>query len=428
LARLPIYGIRNLEIIRVPERGYTDISSNIWQSLASSIEFWRLVEKEIIKVSNPTSSSVRLNGTCYVGRAVFDNVTLEVHEKIIGSLKNLIKFASYETFKIENIPSSSSEFGQLIVFLIQEFLKQLGKYVTIGREFRFIKKHDSGPIICGKLDINRTVLLRARGLRHIAAYQKNELTRSTYFNRIMRAALHEIESISRMFELPRYYLSNSRSLSMIFDDCRDAEVLYGERTILVLEAQRMLRQNMLNELKKDLLALASVILSRESFEVSRQVDKIIPITWFINLENLFEASVRIILQKILSHSLIVISGKKMPAAIFNNSFERYNAEPDLVLRLENDVIAVGDVKYKTWTGYASSSDLYQLLVHSSAYKTDNCFLIFPHNEFEYRYIGKSATGQNTWFFAIDVFNLERDIKILLEILASKIIRLSEIIH
>lgn len=123
---------------------------------------------------------------------------------------------------------------------------------------------------------------------------------------------------------------------------------------------------------------------------------------------------RRVLDRLYSGRVTTAVASALPSAIFANEAQQFRANPDLVLVGQQGAAAIGDVKYKIWTGSASASDVYQLLVHAAAFKTGTAFLVFPHREFFARDLGISATGCRTWLFAVDVLKLPEHLGLALQ--------------
>ena len=134
-----------------------------------------------------------------------------------------------------------------------------------------------------------------------------------------------------------------------------------------------------------------------------------PRTWFLNLENLFEAAVRNVLAGLCDHGVKVYRGGEAPQAIFNKENKEYRANPDIVIASSAEEPHVGDVKYKSFDGSAASGDVYQLLVHAEAFGAKSAFLIFPGESYSVRKLGASRGGIDTAFFSIRVQHLREDL-------------------
>lgn len=397
-------------ILRVPERGSLNVDLATWRRLSREPQFWQLTAKGIISASSSSEKGMRLDASCYVGRVSFSELQLEISEKVPGSLAALLHFATHEAFRVESAQAPSSEIGNLVTLLIDQFLKSLRFYVSRGREGTFVRRRHVGSLVGGRVDLTRSIRLRARGLNHLLAYEKYALERNTPKNRLLLATLIEIERLSRIIRLPPALTATARSLASLFDDCRDAEVLFAKRGVFIESADNLITQSA-SGIEKDLLALAQIVLSHESFEHGVPTLGVSPRAWFLNLENLFERAVRRVTHTLLQpNGFAIASGPRTSVPIFENDRSRYTANPDLVVSKANKTVAVGDVKYKTWFGYATPSDLYQLLVHAATFGSPLAFLVFP-TEVPLAYqLGRSSTGCDTWLLGLRVCNLAEDLQ------------------
>lgn len=395
----------DVSVVQVPERGHQEIELDIWQRLSGRPEFWRLVADKRLAVAQLSQSRYRLDGQAYVGRVLLPGVRVEVVEKIPGSLRSLFSYASGGAFKIADVPAQSTELGDLVSLLIDQFLTLIRGYIASGREAVYRTRTSTGSLVAGRLDVTSTLGLRARGLGHIARFHRPELTRVTPFNQVMYAALHEIGRIARIMDIPMPLLALARSMSLVFDDCR-AGVLFASRESLARSIDALLANAMYRR-QADMLSLAGVLLSHESFEMDSPVPGTTPRAWFLNLETLFEQAIRRVTTNVLP-SAIVRAGSEIAPPIFTNTL-RFSANPDLFIE-GMDIPLVGDAKYKDWVGLASSADLYELLVHASAFGASKAFLVFPHNSFEAVDLGESANGIHTWIFAVDVTDLRTSVE------------------
>ena len=57
---------------------------------------------------------------------------------------------------------------------LRQFHRAVYAYVSRGRERRFVQSPHAGPLVGGRIDITRTLQLRARGLGHLIAFDKND--------------------------------------------------------------------------------------------------------------------------------------------------------------------------------------------------------------------------------------------------------------
>jgi 5-methylcytosine-specific restriction endonuclease McrBC regulatory subunit McrC len=396
-------------ILKIPERGHLEIDADSFSRLSQAPSFWKLVDAKLLGISHIGPGRVRLDGHSFVGRAVLPDTILEIEEKIPGALASLLSSATHEAFKLEKIKSMASELGDLAALLITTFLTELKTYVSKGRETIYTCRSFTGSLIGGRINLTRSIKLRSRGLRHMVSFEKHTLSRNTQKNRLFLAALQEIQDIAEIVHLEESQVAKARELAMIFEDCRDFEVLFARRA-LAEHAEVLLAQTTTD---RDLIALAGVILANASFEYQKPILGSVPGTWFLNLEVLFEKAIRDAIRRGLP-SVVVRKGTEQPRAIFVADATLYKANPDLVLAHLDRVCGVGDVKYKSWSGMANADDIYQLLVHTAAFGATKAFLIYPHDCFECVYLGASSTGSSVWLFAVDVRNLDHSIRLCAE--------------
>lgn len=393
---------RSRALIRVPERGHVDIGAQEWRALSGDPGFWQLVDKKMLEVRHRTRGRVRLLGTRWVGSALLGGMHVELAEKVPGALASLLEFATEGAFRLARTPSSATELGNMARLLARQFLDATRIYASEGLEFHYASRDNIGSLGGGRINIGKTLDLRAQGLRHLIAFEQDYVTYDTPKNRVVLRALREIETIARLIGLPARDVARARSLALLFGDARATEVLFGAREAFARQAEQLTAEP--EHVKdRDLLALASVMLSHESFEPRRPTARKAPRAWFLNLEDLFEKATRRTLARLCPAGMAVSKGRdrKPPIKVFTLVEDMYRANPDLVIESAASMVAVGDVKYKLWTGTAGHDDIYQLLVHAAAFRAPAAFLIFPGEGFSAQDLGVSATGCRTWVFTVD---------------------------
>src|SRR4051812_12150103 len=100
--------------IEVRERGSVDVDAEAFASLAEEPGFWALLDNGILTTSHPRVDTTRLHGTRYVGRALVGQTTINVVEKVPGSLAALISYASGGAFRVPPAEAAASPLGGLI--------------------------------------------------------------------------------------------------------------------------------------------------------------------------------------------------------------------------------------------------------------------------------------------------------------------------
>ncbi|MEM3485443.1 MAG: hypothetical protein QXI12_07445 [Candidatus Methanomethyliaceae archaeon] len=410
-SRLPCI-VTAMRIVKVLEQGYSDVDFATWQDLQKSEDFRRLVDRGFLSVSFGSGRNVRFHGKCYVGRIICGDIIVELQEKIQGALRCLLEYASHNVFKVERISGPSSDLGSLASLLVRQYLTAVKAYVSRGRQFEYAVRSKVGSLAGGRLDVARTAWLRARGLGHIVAFEKTVITHDTLLNRIVFAALCEVGRLVQLINVDQADLAEARSLMMLFEDCRHADVAFGSRTNLVRLAHSLLN-NRLDAAYKDLIGLASVIIGHISFEHSPEVRAAMPRAWFLNLQSLFEDAVRNVFAGEIVMPWHILGGVNLSRPVFPAENGLLHAHPDILILQGRNVVAVGDVKYKNWSGSFLASDMYQLLVHAAAFDCDRSFLVYPADRFDWRYLGRSVTGSEVWLFAVDVRDLRHGVKMII---------------
>lgn len=394
-------------LLKVPERGTVDVQKSVWSKVAADATFWQLVNAGIVTVEQGTATTVRLKGGCYVGRAVIGGHTmLQLDEKVPGSLFALIQYSSRAEFRIHRLPSYASEIGPLISLLIGQFNDAVSLYLTRGRQFTYRREQRIGTLIGGKLNLTGTIKLRSRGLRHLAQFEKNAVVFDTPVNDVILTALREVGRIHRTIPVDATIVARSRALALLFSDCRTAEVLFGARETFIRNAAAQ-EIEARDPLLRDLMALAGVLLSHESFEPLNNMERKSPRSWFLNLETLFELAVRNVLSDILRDVATVRNGRSVHLPIFRSTSAGHLANPDIVIRTVSGRCVIGDAKFKV---KEDRSDLYQLLVHAATFGALTAFLVSPDDEYSVEVLGPASTGATVRRFSVDLRQLKTDLK------------------
>ena len=397
------------EPLRTRERGHVDLERDRWLLVSAAPGFWTLVDAGILKVSQPSRTTMRVSGTKYVGVARLGELDVQVEEKVPGSLACLIRFATADAFRIERVGTRESGFGSLTVLLIDQFLAGLRHYVSGGRRFVYGRQRAASPFVRGRLDVVETLRLRAKGMGHLVAYDRNIQDFRTELNLVLFAGLRQVEHLAKLIDIPHASVSTARSMALFFSDCRTTEILFASRRSWAERARRLTEVTR-EPAHRDLLALATVLLARQGFELADGGENIVPRAWFLNLEQLFEDAVRRLLRRTAPVGSTVRNGKGVSLPIFPGSLTPHKAEPDLLVHLPAGKCLVGDVKHKEWAGDANPGDLYQLLVHAQTYGSREAFLVYPGDAFEHLVMGQTVDGVRVHLARLDVRALDLDVE------------------
>jgi hypothetical protein len=392
--------------ISVPERGEVELTSNQWAALRREGAFWDLVEARTVDVKQRRGGRAQLRGSSNVGRALCGDIIVECQEKVPGALLALLRAVTVE-FRTLPVPAPMTELGDTVALIVRAFVAEVRRYVGAGREWRYEQRRMVSSLAGGRLSVPATISLRSRGLRHLMAFDTPTVTRAIEINRVIFAALREVEVLAKLVGIDPDTVAAARAMSLFFEDCRDAESVFATRAALVQRVNDVLDDSVWSR-HRMMLSLAGVLLSHGSFEPVSPMAGTVPLSWFVNLETLFERAVGLQLASVCGKDAMVSAGSSHRRMVFP-VVGASQASPDLVVQTASETL-VGDVKYKTWTQAASPGDLYQLLVHASAFDSTGAFLIFPSDRFDKVELNVATTGARVWLFAIDIRSITSDLQ------------------
>ena len=401
--------------IFVPERGNTEISAAQFERLQASSEFWVLIDRGVLGAVLRPTGAAQLTAGPYVGRAVCGDQIVEIVEKIPGALSSLLGYASGAAFRLESPPGARTEIGPLIRLLVSAFLTEARRYLSQGREFRYSRRRDCGPMVAGAIQVPATAQMRARGLRHQIVFDRTVVTHETEKNIVVSRALREVEHIASAVGIDASDVTQARALGMYFDEYQSSRA--RARLELGRVAEKLASAGRLDT---TLLALAALLLRHESFEHADWLGDTTPRTWFVNLERLFEDALLQQINRVNFAGLTARRGSSFGRSIYAPP-EHERADPDIVLMQNSDIVGVGDAKYKNWSGSPARSDVYQLLVHGSAFGSPVCFLAYASDTYQSVFLGQSVTGAAVHVYALDVTNLEHSVAAMLDDLDSPVL-------
>jgi hypothetical protein len=391
--------------VSVPERGAVDVPQDIWRRLAADPAMWTLVQDKVVIVEKRANHRVVLRGTCYVGRAVVGGVDLEFSEKFPGAFQALCAVGLPKGTKLAKAPSAVGDSPLSTALLVKVFIEAVESYVSHGREFAYMERYERGSLIGGKLKVAETIRLRARGVRHQAAFSRTTITTLTDLNLIICAALLRVETLSRLHMVDRSSVIAARSLTMVFAECQQAVVRMPPDALRNLAIQQA---EMKQAEDAHIVELAAAILGEAGFGDARMVRGLVGRSWFVNLENMFERAVRAGLSNVLEQASVT-SATKAPG-VFADLMGRYPANTDIVIRAEGRV-CIGDAKYKDRKPreFPDASEVQELLTHASAYSAMKAFLVFPSERAWEMRVGADRNGCEIWCFGVRLTNMVDDL-------------------
>lgn len=401
-------------MITVLERGVTTVTPEEWAVLSADASFWRLVNSNVLQTEATSAGKWRIKGTCYVGRALIGNLVLEVSEKFTGAFEALVELGSLKAPKIVQTPSPVARSTGSTAVLISLFIRAVRRYLSGFKKVEYVKVPAAGTIAGGRLDIARTLRLRAKGMAHHVAFDRSHLTADLPFNRCIYAALSEVERLSRLVRVSSDDVAVARALRAVLGECLPSVIAARPHELAKIAARESTLRQPRSEIA-EVISLAGAVLDAAGFGGSEPWKRHIERSWFVNLEVFFEEAVRNVVGILLEGNFKTESAQNRPP-LFENMFQRYRANPDIVVWDTAQVaVAVGDAKYKDLDSWPSTSDVHELLAHASAYGAPRAFLFFPSDgAFWQRSFGLSATNCEVWAFGITFEEFVSDVQRSLE--------------
>jgi 5-methylcytosine-specific restriction endonuclease McrBC regulatory subunit McrC len=397
-------------IVTVPERGTTSLSPGEWTALSSDHRFWRLIEANIIQAEASTVGRWRLRGTCYVGRAIIGQTLLQVSEKFPNAFETLVGLGILKSPKTLRVTSPISPSMGSTAVLVSLFVQAVRRYLSGSKKLAYIKVQDSGALIGGRLNIARTIRLRAKGASHQAAFDRTVLSADLPFNRCIYAALREVERLGPRAKVSYVDIAMARALRLGLSECLPGVLSMKPNELSEIAAKEALRNQDRFELA-DVISLAGAVLDTAGFGGAEAWKRSVEHAWFVNLESFFEEAVRQTISKVLQGTAAVSPPSQRPS-LFRPSNRRYRATPDIVVsNIAGEIVAIGDAKYKDFSDWPTQSDVYELIAHAAAYGTNKALLFYPgDNEFSMRSFGTSATGCDVWAAGLSFDGFIEDVR------------------
>lgn len=387
-------------IVTVPERGTSELAPAVWSALAQDHRFWRLVEDNVVQPEAGGSGHWRLRGACYVGRAVFGTIVLEVAEKFPGAFETLVTFGALRAPKLTRTPSPVTPSPGSTGILISLFIRATRTYLSGFKKVAYVRVADVGAILGGRLDVVRTARLRAKGVSHQAAFARSLLTADLPFNRCVYAALREVERLAQIANVAPHDLAAARALRLGLSECLPSVLSLSRVDLATLAARQASQRHPRPEIAH-VASLAGAVLDAAGFGGPETWKRTIERSWFINLELFFQDAVRFTLARILD-SMFQVTGPLDRPSLFDHETGRYRANPDVVIRRGKEVIAIGDAKYKDFSEWPLSADVHEIIAHAAAYDAPVAILFYPSETgFSVRSFGQAVTGCRLWAFGID---------------------------
>lgn len=403
----------SVNVISVPERGEVHVPTSTWNRLRTHQAIWDLVERKTLSVKAQRDGSVVLGAGNRVGLIRTGDMTVAVVEKVPGALTALLSNYS-ASVRTTGLAGLASKDERLLDQVVRGFVSSVREYVTQGRDWAYERVQMNGSVVGGRLLVAQTLRLRASGRRELVAYDKRVISHVTRLNQCVAAALRLTERLHVNRMITERTIAEARGLAPFFEDNSTVEVLMGTPADHARTAVEMARGE--TGARADVLELAAVVLGGAGLGTANDAGHA-PLTWFVNLEDLFERAIRDLLSQLLGGWEVVKGGGQ--AHLFPDAFH-LEVDPDLVVTRADHLTLVGDVKYKDLTGKPTPSDLYQLVAHARALGSKHAFLVYPAASNTSVSLGRSMVDVTVRIFRLDVSDLPAAVAWMMETLLGDI--------
>jgi 5-methylcytosine-specific restriction endonuclease McrBC regulatory subunit McrC len=391
----------DLTPIRARERSLLPLGELDFRFLEGNANFWRLVEQGLVSLERTRRADYGIKAGPYVGQAILGDRLLQIEEKIPGALQGLFHFSESPETRLVEAESFIDSEKVFLRSLADQFLNLVDEYLRFGRLKTYQRRTLVGGTPHGAILFPATLRLWAKGRRDLVAYQFNELSASNFPNQAIGFALHILDGMLTYSDDDQRRLDRVRTASMLFEDSRWQALIVRRREALDAGFQGLGPETL--RFTK-LLGLARLLVLH--FGVTTTVtEERMDYSWFVNLESLFEESVRKAVTIAARSFDLVGTDWGVEYKYILTDTDRHRANPDIVLWKSGRPFAVLDAKYKSEENETSSDDLYQLLAHALAWGVDRAVLIYPSDAPGCEFLGTGPANVKTWAARLDVRNV-----------------------
>ncbi|MET3781116.1 5-methylcytosine-specific restriction enzyme subunit McrC [Brevundimonas sp. 1080] len=270
------------------------------------------------------------------------------------------------SYSREKLPSRS-----ITLFLLANLTRAIQPLSEHGiwKSYVRVARRTSTP--SGRINVSSTLkTCLSRGMRHHAVAERFLLTSDTPANRVIRAALTYLLSVSQRDEASLTTLSNAnRALNLLPEEI--GSIQPGDIDIVVNTMRNQaLPKNRLYYSKA--LDIATLVLQGRSIGLDRVGDDLIMETFIVDFEDIFEKYIRKVLHLASGPDLLVLDGNVEGKKPLFDDRNDPPAQPDIILsRPTTNESVVVEVKYKD---KPDRSDINQAITYAVAYRCDRVVL------------------------------------------------------
>ena len=306
-----------------------------------------------------------------VGLLSVPNVSIEILPKISGekndirqSLVHMIATAFKLPLSTSDLASMGVQHRDLLEILIGVFAIRLREASRRGLPHRYRQRKEDLPLLRGKLNSNRQMLLHITRADRLAC-QFDELSVDTPLNRVLKASITLLQNLVRSSSNKRLL----NELSARFDFVQDS----------LQPLQEPVRLDRTNALFHQIYQLARLFLIGNWQNTSAGANSGIALLFKMN--DLFELFIGQCTKRSIGSNCVSLQ-RRSEYALQDRREGVFNLRPDIIV---NDHVVV-DTKWKVLNKEddrllgVSQADVYQMLAYSQAYDATRLVLLYPWHE------------------------------------------------
>jgi len=402
-------------IIEGVENRTISVTEAEYLRLGHSRVFRSIVSAGIASLVITRRASWGIKTAGYVGQVLLEgDVRLRLREKIPGALAALLAWSSPEDFREELAKSPLGKDGAdaILDAYARRLLSHIAEYVRHGRQKEYQRQQLVTSSPRGKIAVRGTMRLISRGIAGRVVVANSRLSANLMANRLLSLGLRAVDDYYRTANPDSPHLSKARYLAPLFEDVDGFSV---ERMHWLARArafdEALADRRTSGDLRDALTYCRAFVLHLGQWPED-MVDGYLPRAFFLNLSTLFEEAVRLALATVVADNCSVKHGRSQGVHIFKDNGRHFEAEPDIVVRRSEQAVLVADVKYKTLDdsdGLPGHDDVYQLLAHAAAFKSQTALLIYPGELAWLGRLGLSHGGIEVFFCTVRPAHLFADL-------------------
>ena len=400
------------------ERSSVPLTAEEYRHLESHEDFWCLVDTGVMSLERSASRRFGLKAYGFVGQAFVGDRLLRIEEKIRGALASMLSEAAEIEARIASPPAFADRSGYVVHQIAERFLDGVSQYVTAGRQKRYRRDSFEAGLPRGKVDLGRTMRLRAHGRNDLLAFSADVLTADHPLNRLLGLGLNAADAICASWPDAAEFRLRARTLAVLFEDVAWPQIAPWRHDRLDDAFQAIMGGTETPAVLVTTLSLARLLVLH--FGVGPRFEEHAPVSWFVNLETLFEDAVRGALRQVAQSPVKVTDWKPYRRHVLTEpSREAFRAEPDMVVSAASGPVAVLDAKYKDVEDGAKPSpqDVYQLLAHARAFGVSASVLVYPGSDFAMWPVGDTPEGHRLFAARVSLTDLASSARALISALS-----------